>query len=161
MRYTWRYIIPTVLSILATPSCQTADEPLSVGITVTATPSGELIPVGDTLLIETVVRNSSVADVLVPGKILAAVEVRDASGRQLSFGRFGVFSLDAPEARVLAPGKSILDQIGWSGELTASTGGSSRAASGVYDIRAAVPVRSSEGPRWVYSDWFRVELVDR
>ena len=145
-----------LLGLAATAgACGRVTEP-DARLQVVATASRAQVAIGGTVRLDVVVTNASGRPLRIPGGAPTVVEVQDAGGRVVAFGRFQLLALSAPAPRTLAPGASVQDHVPWAGELAA--GG--RAPAGVYRLRAAVPVLETRGA-YAYSAPVTVDLVAR
>ena len=145
--------------VLAATSCQTSTEPRPAELTVTATPSRTQFPAGEAIEVKVTVANASSDTVWVPGGFLASLEIRDAAGRIVAFGRFQLLTLAARPPRPLAPSESVVDRAPWAGELNVAPVQGTQAAPGTYRIRAAVPLLGRGGNAYAYSAPITVELT--
>ena len=145
-----------LLGLAATAAaCRSVTQP-DARLEVFATAAQAQVPIGETVRVDVVVTNASGRPLRIPGGAPTFVEVQDADGRVVAFGRFQILALSAPPPLTLAPSASVQDHVPWAGELAA--GG--RAPAGVYRLRAAVPVLESRGA-YAYSAPITVDLLAR
>jgi hypothetical protein len=133
-------------------ACQSAVEPVvmpSVHVTVARAD----VAVGQMLTVDVTLTNDTSRPIDVPDP-MAFLEVSDATGRVVAYGRFGIESLQALPWRRLEAGATATDRLSWAGELTGTTG---FAPAGTYSVRALVPVRGSVA--WAYSPSATVVLT--
>jgi hypothetical protein len=126
----------SVSALVFAVACQSAVQPV-VMPSVYATVARADVPVGQTLTVAVTLTNDTSLPIEVPVP-MAFIEVRDATGRVVAFGRFGMMSMIALPNRRLEPGATATDRLLWAGELTSTT---SLAPIGTYSVRAVVPVR--------------------
>lgn len=159
MRHSFRSLF--LLSTLAAAStgCQMSTDPHPVDVAVAVTPSRTRLPAGEAVVIEAVITNVSSDTAWVPGSFPTFLEVRDAAGHVVAFGRFAIVPLVALPPRPLAPREEVVDRALWAGELNASPARNAPAAPGVYHIRAAVPLLRRRSEAYAYSPPVAVELV--
>jgi hypothetical protein len=119
-------------------ACQSAVEPVvmpSVHVTVARAD----VPVGQALTVDVTLSNDTSRPIDVP-EPMAFLEVSDATGRVVAYGRFPVEALRALPWQRLEAGATATDRLSWAGELTGTT---SLAAAGTYSVRALVPMSGS------------------
>ncbi len=133
--------------LIAAVACNGPTEPFPRPTVVASVGRAE-VQVGETVAVDVTVTNETSRPIEVPNFPIAFLEVRDAAGRVVAFGRFGfVAPIWRPPLR-LGPGETATDRAPWAGELT---GASTRAAAGRYQIRAAVPLLGVRAKTFVYS----------
>ena len=122
-------------------ACGTATDPVA-DLTVLASADRAELPAGQRVVVDVTVTNGTTRPAELPGGPFALLEVRDASGRVVAFGRYETLLAIAYPPRQLTPGAVAADRAPWAGELA---GSDVRAAAGTYRVRAAVPVRGPGG----------------
>ena len=122
-------------------ACGNGTAPAPV-LTVLASADRAEVPAGQRLVVDVTVTNETTRPAELPGGPFAFLEVRDASGRVVAFGRYELMQAIARRPRRLEPGETAADRAPWAGELAGST---TRAAPGTYRVRAAVPVQGLGG----------------
>ena len=146
-------------ALLLAPGCSPATGPVPA-LRVTAALDRSQAAVGDTVTILVEAVNAGDRPLRVPGGGgVAFLEVRDAEGRVVEFGRrLGPTIMIGYPPRELAPTERLSDRPRWAGELRAPAG--AVAPPGVYRVRAAVPVLGVGGrPRYAYSNAVEVRLT--
>ena len=128
--------LASLSALVVAIACQSAVKPV-VMPSVYATVVRADVPVGQTLTIDVALTNDTSLPVEVPVP-MAFLEVSDATGRVVAFGRFGIMSLEKLPDKRLESGATATDRVSWTGELTGTT---SLAHAGTYSVRAVVPVR--------------------
>lgn len=141
--------------LIAAVACSGPTEPFPRP-TVVASVSRAEVKVGETVTVDVTVTNETSRPIKVPDFPTAFLEVRDAAGRLVAFGRFEIVALIARPPLRLEPGETVTDRVPWAGELT---GANTRAAAGTYQIRAAVPVLGVRANAFVYSYSAPVSVV--
>jgi len=117
------------------------------------------VAVGDTVTILVEAVNAGDRALRVPGGGGEAfLEVRDARGRVVEFGRrVGPTIMLGYPPRMLGPGERLSDRPRWAGELQAPAG--AVAAPGVYQVRAAIPVVDGDRRGYAYSNAVELRLT--
>ena len=93
---------------------------------------------GDTVSVPVEVENTGDAAVRINGSLPAFLEVRNAAGKVVFFGRSGTFAMVAYPPRILEPGERVADTPLWGGVVVGPS--NITAEPGRYRIRAAVLV---------------------
>ena len=137
---------------LASVACSDSNAPTSIA--VRATLERTQVRLGETVRVPVEVENTGSKAVQINGgDAIAFLEVRNASGTIVFFGRSGTFS--APSTTILDVGERVSDAPAWTGELMGPA--TVTAQPGAYRIRVAVPV-GSKG-KYVLSEPLDVTLT--
>ena len=104
--------------------------------------------VGDTVTVPVEIENTGARAVQIPGSLYSFLEVRDAAGKVVFFGRSGIFTMVAYPPRTLEPGERVNDVPFWGGVVIGPA--QSVAAPGTYRLRAAVHPRGKNA-HYVFS----------
>jgi hypothetical protein len=143
--------------VIAAIACDGPTEPFPRPTVVASVARAE-VRVGETVTVDVTVANETSRPIEVFGGPTAFLEVRDAAGRVVAFGRFEIVSLVGRLPLRLDPGETVVDRAPWAGELAGST---TRAAPGSYQIRAAVPLLVVRRYALVYSAPVSVIVTSR
>jgi hypothetical protein len=133
-----RHAIRIASLALAALACRDATGPDAP--TVRAVVEQTELPAGQKVWVDVTVSNETSRPIEVPGSFVAMLEVRDASGQVVAYGRFEILEAILRPPRRLAPGGAVTDRAPWAGEATGDkrfpTG---RVTPGSYELRAVVP----------------------
>ena len=135
-------------------SCRDSNAP-APSVAVRASVDRLQYHVGDSVGVPVEVENISDRAVRISGNLAAFLEVRNAAGKVVFFGRSGVFAAVAYPPRVLEPGELINDRPWWG--LVVIGPASSVAEPGTYRVRAAVRVLSARD--YTFSSPLEVTIV--
>jgi hypothetical protein len=125
----------SLIALVFAAACQGAVEPVVLP-SVSATLAQAEVRVGQTLTVDVTLTNDTSRPIEVPDR-MAMLEVSDAAGRVVAFGRFGMMTMQKGPDRRLEPGATATDRLLWTGEQNVS---STQEAIGTYTVRAAVLV---------------------
>jgi len=135
-------------------SCRDSNAP-GPSVTVRASVDRLQYHVGDSVSVPVEVENTGDRPVRVSGNFASMLEVRNAAGKVVFFGRSGVFAAVAYPPRVLEPGELINDRPLWG--LVVIGPASPVAEPGTYHVRAAVRVLAARG--YTFSSPLEVTIV--
>jgi len=128
-----------VAMALTGSSCEDSNAP-SRAVAVRATLERTQYRAGESVSVPVEIENTGEGLVRIPGgSIVAFLEVRNAAGRVVFFGRSGTFVMSASGTRFLEPGERVTDKPVWSGQGVGPAADVT-ADPGTYRLRAAVAV---------------------
>ena len=123
-----------VLLTLAGTSCRDSSAPTSLD--VRATLSRAEYRAGDSVTVAVEIENIGEGALQIPGGLPAFLEVRNAAGKVVFFGRSGTFAMIGYPPRILEHGEQVTDAPLWAGVVVGPS--VVIAEPGTYRIRAAV-----------------------
>jgi hypothetical protein len=107
------------------------------------------VRLGERVWVNVTITNETAQPVAIHEPFPAFLEVRDAGGQVVGFGRFQLVTLISGGARTLQPGESAMDRVPWAGERNEPWFTERQVAPGQYWVRAAVAVGTAT--RYAYS----------
>ena len=138
--------------VCASVGCSDVNAPTSIA--VRATLENAQVRTGNPVRVSVEVENTGSKAVSInSAPAIAFLQVRNAAGTVIFFGRSGAF--DVKPRTILDIGERVSDDPVWSGELMGPADVSPRP--GTYQIRAAVPIGSKGS--YVLSDPLEITLV--
>jgi hypothetical protein len=147
--------MPTVVALaLVGSSCGDSTAPAS-SVAIRATVDHTPYRAGETVAVRVEVENIGDRALQISGNMASFLEVRNAAGNVVFFGRSGTFVMVLYPPRILEPGETVSDRPLWAGVVAGPA--SAVAEPGTYRVRAAVRVLS---PRdYAFSSPLEVTIV--
>ena len=147
-------IAAVVALALVGASCGDSTDP-ATSVAVRASLDRTQYRAGDTVSVPVEVENIGDRAVRISGNLAAFLEIRNAAGKVVFFGRSGAFAMVGYPPRVLEPGELVSDRPFWAGVVVGPA--SSVAEPGTYRVRAAVRVLAARD--YAFSSPLEVTIV--
>ena len=129
--------MPVVVALaLLGASCRDSGAPMSLDIR--ATLQRAQYRTGDSVTVAVEIENTGEGALRIPGGLFAFLEVRNAGGKVVFFGRSGTFLAVLPPPRILERGERVTDAPIWGGVVVGPANVTPEP--GKYRVRAAVTV---------------------